>query len=84
MIYEAKDMQLTISHVGKLPNSLYSVSGILDFEPAWYSPDGVLVRDNNWDANVLLVVDRDLSVIKADIEGESIIVNEGPPSAEEA
>jgi hypothetical protein len=72
--YDATDLTFTISHVGKLPeDNLFSISGIMDFTPWWYHPsDGMLIGTNYWDADVALVADSDLHVLKADIDGESV------------
>jgi PIN domain len=83
--YEAKDLSFTLSYVQSIPEGLYTVSGIMDFTPWWHTSmegeqlgsqnagrDPGLVGTNNWDAHVTLIVDRELHVLKADIDGESI------------
>ncbi|HXO42417.1 MAG TPA: PIN domain-containing protein [Thermoanaerobaculia bacterium] len=83
--YEADDLDFTISYVQELPDGLFAVSGIMDFMPCWHAnasdqqltvkdfgKSDALLGDNNWDAHVTLIVDQQLRVLKADIDGEAV------------
>jgi len=83
--YEADDLDFSISYVQALPDGLFAVSGIMDFMPCWhanssdqqltlkdYGKSDALAADNNWDAHITLIVDQQLRVLKADIDGEAV------------
>jgi hypothetical protein len=82
-----------MSHVRKLPDDQFFISGIMDFNPYWHAygqpPEearkvglqearrlwgAALAVDNDWDAEVALVVDRELHIRKADIDSESVVI----------
>lgn len=87
VIYEADDLEFTISYVQKLPDGSFAVSGIMDFMPCWHADSSgkqltlkdwgesdALLGDNNWDAHVTLIVDQQLRVLKADIDSEAVLI----------